>query len=54
MGTNALVPSSGRAMVDQARERLARKGPRMRPVIERWDGHASERIADVLCDGARF
>lgn len=54
MGTNALVPPSGRAVLDKARERLAHTGPRMRPVIERWDGHASERIADVLCDGARF
>jgi UDP-N-acetylglucosamine 2-epimerase (non-hydrolysing) len=54
LGTNALVSPTGHAMVDRARERLAHKGPRMRPVIERWDGHASERIADVLCDGARF
>ena len=24
-----------------------------RPVIERWDGRAAERIAALLCDGAR-
>jgi len=23
-------------------------------LIERWDGHTGERIAAVLCDGARF
>jgi len=32
---------------------LARRSP-ARPVIERWDGHAAERIVAVVCDEARF
>jgi len=28
--------------------------PRKAPVIERWDGKAGERIAQVLCEGKRF
>jgi len=33
--------------VDRA---VARRSP-ARPVIERWDGRAAERIVRVLCDG---
>jgi hypothetical protein len=29
-------------------------GKRAAPVIERWDGNAGERIAEVLCEGKRF
>ncbi len=53
-GTNRLVPSAGDELLGTAREALHRKGPRMRPVIERWDGQAAVRLADVVCDGARF
>src|SRR5690606_3120321 len=53
-GTNRLVPAAGEALLGTAREALNRKGPRMRPVIERWDGQAAVRLADVVCDGARF
>ena len=53
-GTNELVSPTGAGVLGGARKVLNRKGPRMRPVIERWDGHAAERIADVVCDGARF
>jgi UDP-N-acetylglucosamine 2-epimerase (non-hydrolysing) len=53
-GTNALVPAERTELLGNARQALGRTGPRMRPVIERWDGHAAERIADVVCDGARY
>ncbi|HVH40363.1 MAG TPA: UDP-N-acetylglucosamine 2-epimerase (non-hydrolyzing) [Gemmatimonadaceae bacterium] len=53
-GTNELVSPTGAGVLGGARKVLNRKGPRVRPVIERWDGHAAERIADVVCDGARF
>lgn len=53
-GTNALVAAQRSELLGGAREALGRKGPRMRPVIERWDGHTAERIADVVCDGARY
>jgi UDP-N-acetylglucosamine 2-epimerase (non-hydrolysing) len=48
-GTNELVAPTGAAMLDGARRALERKGPRMRPVIDKWDGHAAERIADAVC-----
>lgn len=54
LGTNALVRPQRSALVERARGVLKRTGARARPVIERWDGHAGERIADVVCDGARY
>jgi hypothetical protein len=36
-----------------AERALARRSP-TRPVIERWDGQAAERIARVVCDNACF
>lgn len=50
-GTNELVPPSGAAMLRGARRALHRSGARQRPVIEKWDGHAAERVVEVLCDG---
>ncbi len=51
-GTNVLV-SCGREAVLRAAERaLARRSP-ARPVIERWDGRAAERIAEVVCGEGR-
>jgi UDP-N-acetylglucosamine 2-epimerase (non-hydrolysing) len=49
-GTNELVPPVGAAMLNGAR-RVLRNGPRERPVIEKWDGRAAERVVEVLCDG---
>lgn len=52
-GTNRLVAPSGGALCRAAREAWGqRRDPP--PQIERWDGKAAERIAAVLCDGARF
>lgn len=48
-GTNELVTPTSTAVLQCARRALERKGPRTRPVIEKWDGHAADRIADVLC-----
>jgi UDP-N-acetylglucosamine 2-epimerase (non-hydrolysing) len=52
-GTNRLVPPHRDAIVSAARAALARTASAA-PTIERWDGTAGERIAAVLCDGARF
>jgi UDP-N-acetylglucosamine 2-epimerase (non-hydrolysing) len=52
-GTNRLVPPRRDAIVAAAERALARRSP-ARPVIERWDGRAAERIVRVLCDGERF
>lgn len=52
-GTNTLVPPSGAAMLLGARSALHRNGARRRPVIEKWDGHAADRVVEVLCDGSR-
>jgi UDP-N-acetylglucosamine 2-epimerase (non-hydrolysing) len=52
-GTNRFVPPRGdviRAAVDRA---VARHPP-VRPMIERWDGCAAERVVQVLCDGESF
>ena len=52
-GTNRLVLPGGDALRQAAREVWGRRcNPPAR--IERWDGKAAERIAAVLCDGARF
>ncbi len=50
-GTNELVPPSGAAMLRRARRALDRSGTRQRPIIEKWDGHAADRVVEVLCDG---
>ena len=52
-GTNRLVQAQGDAILAAAERGLARRSP-ARPVIERWDGRAAERIARVVCDGERF
>ncbi len=53
VGTNRLVAPQRDAIRDAAREAVAQR-PAAPPVIDRWDGHTGERIAAVLCDGARF
>jgi UDP-N-acetylglucosamine 2-epimerase (non-hydrolysing) len=50
-GTNRLVPARRDAILAAARQVARHANP---PVIERWDGLAAQRIAAVLCDGARF
>jgi len=52
-GTNRLVPPVRDTLLAAANRALARRAP-VRPVLERWDGRAAERIASVLCDGADF
>ena len=52
-GTNRLVLPRRDAVLAAAERALARRSP-ARPVIERWDGHAAERIVAVVCDDARF
>lgn len=52
-GTNRLVASERDAIVAAAERAIARRAP-VRPMIERWDGRAAERIASVLCDGEAF
>src|SRR6266446_429512 len=52
-GTNRLVQAQRDAILAAAERGLARRSP-ARPVIERWDGKAAERIARVVCDGERF
>jgi len=52
-GTNRLAPPERDAIRDAAAAARARR--RNTPAgIERWDGKAAERIAAVICDGARF
>jgi UDP-N-acetylglucosamine 2-epimerase (non-hydrolysing) len=52
-GTNRLVPAHRDTLLAAATRALARRSP-ARPVLERWDGHAAERIVQVVCDGASF
>ena len=53
-GTNRLALSAS-ALLDAVRQALAeRREGKVGPRIERWDGSTAERIADVLCDGARY
>jgi len=52
IGTNRLVSPRREAIAQAARAARAQR-PAAPPVIERWDGRAGERIAAVLCDGAR-
>jgi len=52
-GTNRLVlPDAG--AIERAAADARSHRPLAPPVLERWDGHAAERMAGVLCDGARF
>jgi len=52
-GTNRLVQAQCDPILAAAERALARRSP-ARPLIERWDGKAAERIARVVCDGERF
>ena len=52
-GTNRLV-APGRDTLLAAAERALSRRPPARPLIERWDGRAAERIARVLCEGVDF
>ena len=52
-GTNRLVQAQRDAILAAAERGLARRSP-ARPVLERWDGQAAQRIAQVVCDGERF
>jgi UDP-N-acetylglucosamine 2-epimerase (non-hydrolysing) len=52
-GTNQLVPPRGAAILAAAKRALSRRSP-VRPMIERWDGRAAERIARVVCHGDAY
>ena len=49
-GTNRLVAPRRDVLLGAVERAVARRSP-ARPLIERWDGHAAERIVRVLCDG---
>ena len=53
VGTNRLVEPRRDAIQRAAGDARDGRSPAP-PLIERWDGRAAERIAAVLCDGARF
>ena len=52
-GTNRLV-AAGRDTLLAAADRALSRRPPARPLIERWDGRAAERIVRVLCEGVDF
>jgi UDP-N-acetylglucosamine 2-epimerase (non-hydrolysing) len=52
-GTNRVVLPQREVILAAARRALQRRSP-ARPVIERWDGRAAERVAAVVCDEAHF
>jgi UDP-N-acetylglucosamine 2-epimerase (non-hydrolysing) len=52
-GTNHLVPVRG-DVIRAALERAVARHPPVRPMIERWDGRAAERVVQVVCDGVCF
>ncbi len=52
-GTNRLVAAQRATLLAAAKRALSRRAP-ARPLLERWDGRAAERIARVLCEGAEF
>jgi len=49
-GTNRLVAPRRDVLLGAVERAVARRSP-ARPLVERWDGHAAERIVRVLCDG---
>jgi UDP-N-acetylglucosamine 2-epimerase (non-hydrolysing) len=49
-GTNELVGHEPAAIVAAARRALSHPPPTRRPAL--WDGHAAERVADVIVSGA--
>lgn len=49
-GTNQLIAPKGSVILESARRVLGNGGPPRRPTIAKWDGHAAERIVEVLCD----
>ncbi|OLD91861.1 MAG: UDP-N-acetylglucosamine 2-epimerase [Chloroflexi bacterium 13_1_20CM_4_66_7] len=49
-GTNRLVAPRRDVLLGAAERAVARRSP-ARPLVERWDGHAAERIVRVLCEG---
>jgi UDP-N-acetylglucosamine 2-epimerase (non-hydrolysing) len=54
-GTNRLVASTRADIVAAARNGKPRtRGGGSRRPIERWDGRAGERIAEVLVEGKRY
>jgi UDP-N-acetylglucosamine 2-epimerase (non-hydrolysing) len=53
-GTNRLVAPERNAIVNSARSALGHAASSAPHPIERWDGHAAERMAAVLCDGAVY
>jgi UDP-N-acetylglucosamine 2-epimerase (non-hydrolysing) len=52
-GTNRLVRPQRDAIREATRAAVEQR-PATPPMIERWDGHTGERIAAVVCEGARF
>jgi UDP-N-acetylglucosamine 2-epimerase (non-hydrolysing) len=50
-GTNTVVGTDPGRIVEEARRALEEKPRVRRP--PRWDGHAAERIAEVLVEGKR-
>jgi UDP-N-acetylglucosamine 2-epimerase (non-hydrolysing) len=52
-GTNRLVPPRGDVIRAAVARAVARRAP-VRPMIERWDGRAAERVVQVVCDGESF
>src|SRR6266550_1264285 len=52
VGTNRLVQPRCDTLVAAVQRAIARRSP-ARPVVERWDGRAAERIVAVVCEGAR-
>jgi UDP-N-acetylglucosamine 2-epimerase (non-hydrolysing) len=50
-GTNRVVGTDGDRIVDAARQALAGEVAKVSPTL--WDGHAAQRIADVLLAGDR-
>jgi len=52
-GTNRLVQPRPDTILAAAERAVARRSP-ARPMIERWDGRAAQRIVSVLCDDERL
>src|SRR5437879_7426188 len=54
VGTNRLVAPRREAIRQAVSAARGLQPLPPSPLIERWDGRAGERIAAVVCDGARF